>query len=99
MTFPEKFDKVIVGLISGFVLPFVVGFTIYLFSAGHTSLHSYLTRISDSNIITHSITLCVFPNVLIFLLFNRFDMLRSSRGVLAITIIWAIIVFGVKFLA
>jgi hypothetical protein len=99
MTFTERNDKLLTGLISGFVLPFIVGVIIFLFSADNLSLRSYLIRISDSNIITHSITLCVFPNVLIFLIFNRLDMLRASRGVLGITIFWAVIVFGVKFLA
>lgn len=98
MTFSVKYDKVLTGLISGLVLPFIIGLFIYLFSSGHNSMHSYLTRIADSNIITHSISLCVFPNIIIFLIFNRFDMLRASRGVLAITIVWAIIVFGIKFL-
>jgi len=72
---------------------------IYIFTSGHQSLHSYLIRIADSNIVTHSITLCVFPNIIIFLIFNRFDMLKATRGVLAMTIVWAVIVFGVKFLA
>ncbi len=98
MKFSEKYDRVLTGLISGLVLPFITALIIYTFSSGHQTLHAYLARISDSNIITHSITLSVFPNILIFLLFNRFDMLRASRGVLAVTIVWAIIVFGVKFL-
>jgi hypothetical protein len=98
MTFSEKYDKVLTGLISGLVLPFIFGFIIYIFSPGHHTLHSYLARIADSDIITHSITLCVFPNIFIFLIFNRFDMLRASRGVLAMTIVWAVIVFGIKFL-
>jgi hypothetical protein len=98
MTFSEKYDKVLTGLISGLVLPFIFGFIIYIFSPGHNTLHSYLARIADSDIITHSITLCVFPNIFIFLIFNRFDMLRASRGVLAMTIVWAVIVFGIKFL-
>ena len=93
----EKYDKVLTGLISGLLLPFIVGSTIFLFSSGQITFHSYLERIAESHIITHAITLCVFPNVLIFLLFNRFDMLRASRGVLAITIVWAILVFVVKF--
>lgn len=33
-----------------------------------------------------------------FLLFNHFEMLRSSRGVLGITIAWAALVFGIKLL-
>jgi hypothetical protein len=98
MTFSEKYDKVLTGLISGLIFPFIIGIIIYFFSPGYHTLHSYLTRIVDSNIITHSITLCVFPNIFIFLIFNRFDMLRASRGVLAITIFWAVIVFGIKFL-
>jgi hypothetical protein len=98
MKFHEKYDKVITGVISGFVLPFIVGTIIWLATSGHQSLHSYLSRIADSKIITHSITLCVFPNILIFLIFNRFDMLRATRGVLAITIFWAVLVFVVKIL-
>jgi hypothetical protein len=98
MKFHEKYDKVLTGLISGLLFPFIIGMIIYLFTSGHQSLNSYLARIVETNIVTHSITLCVFPNIIIFLLFNRFDMLRATRGVLAITIVWAVIVFGVKLL-
>jgi len=98
MKFHEKYDRLIIGIISGLVFPFVVGAAIFALTSGHQSLHAYLVRIIDSHIITHSITLCVFPNILIFLLFNQFDMLKATRGVLAVTIVWAVIVFGVKFL-
>ena len=99
MTTPEKFDKVITGLISGFIFPLLIGIIIFLFTSHGMSLGSYLSRLVESDIVTHSITLCVFPNIFIFLLFNRFDMLRASRGMLAITIVWAILVFCVKFLS
>lgn len=94
----EKYDKIITGLTSGLLFPFIVGLTIYLFTSNHQSIHTYLMRIANSDIITHSITLCVFPNIIIFLIFNQFDMLKATRGVLAITIVWAAVVFGVKFL-
>jgi hypothetical protein len=97
MILPEKYDSYVTGLISGILFPFIIGIVIYLFSSGDMSLGAYLSRLKDSNIITHSITLCVFPNIFIFLLFNRFDMLRATRGILAVTIVWAIIVFAVKF--
>lgn len=92
-----KYDRVITGFITGALLPFLVGLIIYAFSPGDMSLYTYLSRLASSDIITHSISICVFPNVLIFLLFNRLDMLRAARGTLAVTIVWAIIVFGVKF--
>ena len=98
MTLPEKYDKMATGIISGLLLPFLIGFVIFLSSSKGSSLHSYLLHIVKSDIITHSITLCVFPNVFAFLIFNHFDMLRASRGVLGMTIVWAAVVFGVKFL-
>jgi hypothetical protein len=98
MKFHEKYDKVLTGLISGLLFPFLIGLIIYLFSSGHQSIQSYLVRIVESDIVTHSVTLCVFPNIIIFLIFNQFDMLKAAKGVLAITIVWAVIVFGIKFL-
>jgi hypothetical protein len=98
MTFSRKYDKIYTGLILGLIFPFILGLIIFIFSSGHYTIQSYLARILESDIITQSITLCVFPNIFIFLIFNRFDMLRASRGVLAMTIIWAVIVFGIKLL-
>jgi hypothetical protein len=98
MTVYERYDKVFAGIIAGLVLPLLVGVLIFLFSHGDQSIHSYVVRIANSDIMTNSITLCVFPNIIIFWLFNRFDMLRATRGVLTITIVWAIVVFGTKFL-
>jgi hypothetical protein len=98
MKYSEKYDKVSTGLISGFLLPLVIGLVIYLFTAHGQSIAGYLGRINQANIVTHAITLCVFPNIIIFLLFNRFDMLRALKGVLASTIVWAIAVFIVKVL-
>jgi len=98
MTIPEKYDRMATGVISGLLLPFIIALLIFLFAKGDHNLQSWLKRIAESDIVTHIITLCVFPNILIFLLFNYFDMLRASRGVLAITILWAVLVFGVKFL-
>jgi hypothetical protein len=96
MRFHERYDKVLIGILSGLLLPFMTGLVIYLFSSGHESIATYLKKIYDSDIVTHAISLCVFPNLVIFLLFNRFDMLRATRGVLTITIIWAFLVFAIK---
>jgi hypothetical protein len=96
MRFTEKFDNFITGFISGLLLPVLVAFIVYLFSPGNLSIQPYIARILETHIITHSISICVFSNIIIFLIFNRFDMLKASQGVLAITIIWAVIVFALK---
>lgn len=98
MRFAEKFDNFITGFFSGILLPVLVGVLIYLFSPGSLSVKEYIARIVETNIVTHSISICVFSNIIIFLIFNRFDMLKAAKGVLAITIVWAVIVFAIKIL-
>ena len=94
----EKYDKVYIGAVSGFVIPIIIGLCVYLFSTGDKTITEYITRIIFADILTHIISLCVFPNIFLFLIFNRLDMLRATKGVLGITIFWAILVFAVKFL-
>ena len=93
----QKFDTVRVGALSGFLLPLIIGIVIYLFSSGDSGITEYYRKLSGSGIITHIVSLCVFPNVLIFLLFNWQDMLKAAKGVLGMTIAWAIFVFAIKF--
>jgi hypothetical protein len=97
MTLPERYDKLATGIISGFMLPVVIAIFIFLFTKGDPGLKSWFDKISEANIITHIITLCAFPNVAIFLIFNHYDMLRACRGVLGVTIFWAVVVFGIYF--
>jgi hypothetical protein len=98
MTRTEKYDKLLPGAVAGFVIPVLIGLIVYLISAGQQSIGEYVKKIVGANIITHIISLCVFPNIFLFLIFIRLDMLRAARGVLGITLFWAVIVFTVKFL-
>jgi hypothetical protein len=98
MTRTEKYDKTGIGVITGFILPVFAAFLFWLFSSGNLSMAAYFRKIVNADILTHIISLSVFTNLILFLLFNRLDMLRASKGVLGITIAWAILVFTVKFL-
>lgn len=93
-----KYDKVITGILTGFLLPVIVSLIFYIFSSGSGTIPEYFERIVKADILTHIISLCVFPNLFMFLVFNRLDMLLASRGVLGITIFWAVLVFAIKFL-
>lgn len=89
-------NRFITGFIAGLLLPMVVFFVVYLFTGDELSLKAYAGRILSRNILSHAISLCVFPNVVLFLIFNRSDRLLSARGVLGVTILWAMAVFAVK---
>lgn len=94
----ENYDRLPVGVIAGFVLPVVTGLAFYFFSSGDRNLIEYFQRILKADILTHVISLAVLPNLVLFLIFNRLDMLKATRGVLGITIFWAAAVFAIKFL-
>ena len=98
MTFTGKYDRQYIGILAGVIIPLLIYAGIWLFSEGNSTPAENFRRIAEADILTHIISLCVFPNIFLFLLFNRLDMLRATRGVLAITIFWAVLVFAVKFL-
>ncbi len=98
MNIAGKYDKLLLGISAGFLLPLITGLIIFLFSKENITLTEWLRKIVRADIVTKMITLCVIPNILIFMLFNHFDMLRAARGVLGCTIVWAVLVFGIKLL-
>lgn len=98
MRFTERYDRIITGVIAGIIVP-VIGFAIfYLVTGRGLSLEQYLNRVEESGNITRIMSVSVFLNIIIFLIFNKMDMLKALKGVLGITFIWAFLVFGIKLL-
>jgi hypothetical protein len=96
MKISEKYNRVITGVATGVIVPFIVMFLFFLWKSGTYTIVEFFDRLISAGVLTNVISVSVFANVAFFLLFNRFDMLRASRGILGITIIWAVIVFIVK---
>ena len=98
MKVTDKYDKLSTGIIAGLLLPLLTAFIMFLVAKGEPSLSEWLRKIADAGIISKIITLCVIPNVIIFLIFNHFDMVRATRGVLGTTFVWAVLVFAEKLI-
>jgi len=96
MWFRERFNNILTGVISGIILPVLAFLVFFLFTRHGMSLEQYIKHMEVADNVTEIMSVSVFTNIIIFLLFNRFDMLRSSKGVLGITIIWAFAVFAIK---
>ncbi len=92
----EKLDRVWFGFLTGILLPFLIAFSAFILSKGAPNLKAWLIRMEIADIYIQTISSCVFPNILLFMLFNRLDMLRSCKGVLISTICWLLLVFGLK---
>ncbi len=75
----------------------VLAFLVFFLLTHHgLSIGDYFRKVEDAGNISEIMSVSVFSNIIIFLLFNRLDMLRASRGVLGITIVWAFAVFAIK---
>ncbi len=98
MHFRQRYNNTLTGVLAGTVLPLVTLVLFYLATRDGLSPADYLRKVSEMGNIARIISISVFTNIIIFLVFNKFDMLRASRGVLGITILWAFVVFGIKLI-
>lgn len=96
MSLQEKYNKPLTGVIAGVVLPAISGLLFYFATSHGLSIADYYRKTVTIGNITQIMSVAVFTNIIIFLIFNRFDMLNASKGVLGITIVWAVIVFAIK---
>lgn len=98
MVLRQRYNNALTGVISGIVMPVAAFLIFFLFTRNGLTLDLFIRRMTEVDNVTEVMSVSVFANIVIFLLFNRFDMLRASKGVLGITIVWAFIVFGIKLL-
>lgn len=96
MQIRQRFNNAIAGVAAGLVIPVIAFMVFFLFTHNGLSVGDYFRRVEEAGNITSIMSVCVFSNIVIFLIFNHFDMLRASRGVLGITMAWAFTVFAIK---
>lgn len=94
----RKFDNLILGLIVGVVVPiisyfFVLRF-IYPFQFADKSLHSIWIHLMAPKMIS----IGAIPNLAFFFLFIYTNRLKSGRGVLMATVLYAIAVLIMKLI-
>jgi hypothetical protein len=94
----KKNDKMAVGFAAGSLIPVFIFLSIYLVRYPEIRLFEYLKNLWDFDVLLRIVSLCVFPNLLIFLLYIRRKMDYTARGVLAATFIYAFLVFASKII-
>ncbi|MDP4185352.1 MAG: hypothetical protein Q8862_09350 [Bacteroidota bacterium] len=88
----KKYDRILSGALTGLMIPIMLFGTIYLVRYHQISAKSYLVRLWDLKLLIKLLSLCAFPNLLLFYLFIRTERLLAARGVLLATFIYAFIV-------
>lgn len=101
MNYDDKslfFNKIIYGLLVGFLSPIVFFMIYYIFRFEQYSFPEYLRILVESKKLVSVLSLTVLPNLGPFMLFINSNRYSAGRGVLAATIIIGIIIFILKFI-
>lgn len=86
------------GFIAGIILPLISFFLFYLFRYGEIPLIEFIKYVYFRQVLSPVLSLNILPNLIIFYLFIRKDYLRSARGVLLATFLFAGVVLLIKVL-
>lgn len=101
MNYDDKslfFNKIIHGLLVGFLSPGVFFMIYYIFRFEQYSFPEYLRILIESKKLVSVLSLTVLPNLGPFMLFINSNRYSAGRGVLAATIIIGIVIFILKFI-
>ncbi|NVO10816.1 MAG: hypothetical protein HXX16_12690 [Bacteroidales bacterium] len=95
----QKIDKQWIGFVLGMIVPIIAFFGIYFFGFKYKSLISFYEMILARGFFSQILSLAVIPNVAVFFIFIWLNKLSAAKGVLAATIVMALLVFGLKIFA
>ena len=94
----EKYNNLRIGLILGVLAPLLGFIVIYGVAFRGMSLSEYVDLLIYNKKLSSIISLSVIPNLLLFFIFIWLNYLYSARGVLASTLIFALVVVITKFI-
>ncbi len=86
------------GAVLGMLAPVLASAIIYIVAFRDLSFGEYLEQLVFRKRLSSIISLSVLPNLLLFFIFIWLNYLYSARGVLASTILFALIVVVTKFM-
>ena len=85
-------NKLKYGFWPGVIFPLIMFLLMYFVRYQEVSLVDYLKNLWRFDILVRLLTLCVLPNLILFLFFFRKKQDMAARGVLMATFIYAFIV-------
>lgn len=93
----KKWNSLKLGLLLGIVLPLLVMVGFYFWKFDAMDFQYFWDKLFEMNIFSKFLSVCVYPNLLLFFVFIWKNRLLSARGVLLATFILAFVVMIIKF--
>jgi hypothetical protein len=92
-----KYDQLVVGLISGILVP-VITFFIAWMVISDIDFGTYFRQFHQLNMLSSLISLNALPNLLLFFIFIWLNMYRAARGVIFATFLLAFLMLIIKYM-
>jgi mannose/fructose/N-acetylgalactosamine-specific phosphotransferase system component IID len=93
-----KVNNIYLGIILGILVPAITVFLVYKIRFNQYNLEEFFNTFIQRKVLSSLLSLCIIPNLLVFMIFIWLNHLYSARGVLLSTFIIGFIIVGVKFL-
>lgn len=94
----SKVNNVFLGVVLGLIVPIITVFFAYKIRFNQYELQDFFVLMVQKKILSSLLSICVIPNLLVFMVFIWLNYLYSARGVLLSTFIVGFIIVCVKFL-
>jgi hypothetical protein len=93
----KKFDKLSWGLIPSLLLPLVILLISWVVKSD-TGFFHFISQFQRMGMLSKMVSLSVIPNLLLFFIYIWTNRNLSARGVVFGTMLWALVMLGLKFL-
>lgn len=97
--FRTRFDKLWAGVLAGFLAPMLAFLIYYLVNYTYMSIPAFIRYVINGNAYTQIMSLCAIANLPLFYIFLELNAIKGTRGIILMTLIFAILNFVLKFIA
>jgi len=94
-----KCNKLYIGVLIGLVLPVLMAFILFRFVYhGELDFLPFLNQLVQMGSIGKLLSISVLPNLIVFLIAINRERLLAARGIVTITVVYAVTVILLRFL-
>ncbi len=98
----KKYNKPIVGLLGGLIIPALSFFVYYAYIAlsadKSVTIVEYVKTVYYQGAFTPILSLCVLPNLILYFIFKKLDYWYAIKGIIVSVLAYTILVLILKFM-
>ena len=94
----KKLNNMLLGTVLGILIPLVALFAYVHLKFDDLTMTEFFRSYFKMGVLTHMLSLAVIPNLALFFIFIRTNRLKSARGVLFSTFLFAFTVLIIRFI-